>query len=56
MMQVSVNHSFLSASYGALITAKKIGDIPCRIFLPSLAPGLEYYTFEDESVRLINER
>ena len=54
-MQVSVNSSFLSASY-ALITAKKIGDIPCRKFLPKPAPGLEYYTLEDKSVRQINER
>ncbi len=49
-MQIFVNHSFLSASYGALISARKIGYIPCQRFLPKLYHGLEYYTFEDESV------
>ena len=51
-----MKHSFLSASYDALITARKISDIPCRRFLPKLDHGLEYYTFEDESVRPMNEK
>ena len=46
-------YSFLSATR---ITAKKIGDIPCRRFLPKLTPGLEYYTLKDESVQPINKR
>ncbi|XP_064387744.1 uncharacterized protein LOC135335941 isoform X2 [Halichondria panicea] len=54
--RVYVSCNFLSASYNARITARKIGDIPYRRFLPPLDHGLEYYTVEDESVQPMNER
>ncbi|XP_064387836.1 uncharacterized protein LOC135335996 isoform X2 [Halichondria panicea] len=54
--RVFVNWGSLSASNVARITATRIGDIPHRRFLPQLAPGLEYYTLEDESVQPMNER
>ncbi|XP_064387766.1 uncharacterized protein LOC135335953 isoform X2 [Halichondria panicea] len=53
--RVSVTWTFLSTSKFACITAKRVGDIPCRRFLPTLNPGLDYYTLEDGSVRPINE-
>ncbi len=52
-MQVYVRSNFLSAPKAA---AKKIGDIPCRRFLPPLALRLEYYTLRDELVQPINDR
>ncbi len=55
ILQVYVSCNFLSASYNARITARKIGDIPYRRFLPPLDHGLEYYTVEDESVQQMKD-
>ncbi|XP_064387648.1 uncharacterized protein LOC135335895 isoform X2 [Halichondria panicea] len=54
--RVYVSSNFLSTSKPAHVTARKIGDIPCRRFLPKLDLGLDYYTLEDALVRPINIR
>ncbi len=55
-MQVYVSSNYLSTSKAARVTARKIGDIPCRRFLPKLYLGQDYYTLEDALVRPINRR
>ncbi len=55
-MQVYVSSNYLSTSKAARVTARKIGDIPCRKFLSKLYHGQDYYTLEDALVRPINRR
>ena len=55
-IQVYVSSNYLSTSKAARVTARKIGDIPCRKFLPKLYHGQDYYTLEDALVRPIDRR
>ncbi|XP_064387703.1 uncharacterized protein LOC135335910 isoform X2 [Halichondria panicea] len=54
--RVYVSSNYLSTSKAARVTARKIGDIPCRKFLPKLYHGQDYYTLEDALVRPIDRR